>query len=85
MAQRPAKKSDKQLDLPAPPPTTRVLPMQLQIGDCFTDETGEWEIVSRPYTTAGGKSARSRVQRVGQPSIELRTWAAHERVSVKRA
>ena len=25
-----------------------VLPMQLHVGDCFTDETGEWEIIIRP-------------------------------------
>ncbi len=57
MAKRPAKKSDKQLDLPAPPTTTQVLPMQLQIGDRLTDATGEWEVIGRPYTTNGGKNA----------------------------
>jgi hypothetical protein len=25
--------------------------MQLQIGDRFTDEEGEWEIATRPWTT----------------------------------
>ena len=68
------------------PPTRRVLPMELQVGDRLDDETGEWEVVGRPYTTLGGKNARIRVQRVGQPDVtELRTWGAHERVSVKRA
>ena len=33
---------------PEPPDTTRVLPMQLQIGDRMTDSTGEWEVVGRP-------------------------------------
>ena len=35
VAKRPAKKPDKQVDLPAPPPATRsrVLPMQLRIGE----------------------------------------------------
>jgi len=78
MARRPAKKPDKQLDLPAAPPatTTRVLPMELRTGDRITDETGDWEIIARPYTTAGGKNARVRVQRVGDPTAtELRTWA----------
>ncbi len=37
---------------PAPPATLRVLPMELQIGDRLADETGDWEIVGRPYTTA---------------------------------
>ena len=32
-----------------------VLPLHLQVGDRFSDETGEWEIASRPYSTAGGK------------------------------
>jgi len=27
--------------------------MQLQIGDRMTDSTGEWQVVGRPYTTAG--------------------------------
>ena len=71
---------------PEQPPTRRVLPMELRIGDHLADETGEWEIISRPYTTSGGKNARVRVQRVGEPAVtELRTWGAHERVSVKRA
>ena len=70
---------------PPPPGTTRVLPMQLQIGDRMTDSTGEWQVVGRPYTTAGGKTARVRVQRFGQPGVtELRSWGAHEKVSVKR-
>jgi len=46
---RPEKKRE-----PAPAATSRVLPMELQIGDRLTDETGEWEIIARPYTTAGG-------------------------------
>ena len=60
-------------------------PMQLQIGDRLSDETGEWEVVNRPHTTAGGKTAHARVRRVDQPAvIEERTWGAHERVVVKR-
>jgi len=78
---RPEKKRE-----PAQPPTRRVLPMELRVGDRLTDETGEWEVIGRPYTTAGGKNARARVQRVDQPAVaEIRTWAAHERTSVKRA
>src|SRR5262249_54514722 len=66
-------------------PTRRILPMELRVGDRLIDETGEWEIVGRPYTTAGGKNARVRVQRVGEPNNHhLRTWGAHERISVKR-
>ena len=35
---------------PAEPVERRRLPMELQVGDCLADETGEWEIISRPYT-----------------------------------
>ncbi len=71
---------------PLPPGTTRVLPMQLQIGDRLADSTGEWEVVGRPFTTAGGKNAQVRLQRVNQPGVtDIRTWGAHETVSVRRA
>jgi hypothetical protein len=70
---------------PSAPTTTRILPMQLQVGDRISDETGEWEVANRPHTTAGGKIAHARVRRVDQPAvIEERTWGAHERVVVKR-
>jgi len=60
--------------------------MELQIGDRLADETGEWEIIGRPYTTAGGKTAHARVQRASDPSVTaIRTWGAHERIAVKRA
>ena len=69
---------------PAPTPT-RILPMQLQVGDRISDETGEWQVANRPHTTAGGKIAHARVRRVDQPAVvEERTWGAHERVEVKR-
>jgi hypothetical protein len=62
-----------------------VLPMQLQIGDRMTDSTGEWEVAGRPFTTAGGKNAQVRLQRVDKPGVtEIRTWGAHEKVSVRR-
>jgi hypothetical protein len=60
--------------------------MELRVGDRLADETGEWEVIGRPYTTAAGKDARVRVQRVGKPGgTEIRIWHAHERISVKRA
>ena len=62
---------------PSPPGTTRVLPMQFQIGDRIKDETEEWQVIGRPYTTAGGKNAHVRVQRVGQSGgVKVRTWGA---------
>jgi len=78
---RPGKKGE-----PTPPPELRVLPMDLRVGDRLVDETGEWEVIGRPYTTAAGKTAHVRVQRVGQPGVtDIRFWGAHERVGVKRA
>src|SRR5262245_29837551 len=89
---RPQKKQDKQLDLPtptpapAPPTTIRVLPMELRIGDRLADERGEWQVIGQPYTTSGGKMAHAQVASVKQLGVtDIRTWGAHERVSVKRA
>jgi hypothetical protein len=74
LTRRPEKKSE-----PTAPAERHILPMQL------ADETGEWEVIGRPYTTAGGKAAHVRVQRPGRPDTSaIRTWGAHERVSVKR-
>jgi len=56
MAEPPAKKPD-----PAKPPEVRVLPMELQVGDRLSDETGEWEVVGRPYSTGRGKNAHARL------------------------
>src|SRR5262249_41049959 len=60
--------------------------MDLRLGDHIDDETGEWEVIGRPFTTAGGKNADARVRKVGQPELtDLRTWGAHEHLSVTRA
>ena len=92
---RPKKKPERnaggQLPLPTPrqpasSSTARVLPMQLKVGDRLIDETGEWEVTVRPYTSPGGKNVHARVRRVDQPATaEERTWGAHERVAVKRS
>jgi hypothetical protein len=91
---RPAKKRERKANghLPTPPHApasfraTRVLPIDLKVGDHLVDETGEWEVVSRPYTSNAGKDAHARVQKVSQPAVtEVRNWGAHERISVKRA
>ena len=61
-----------------------VLPLHLQVGDRFSDDTGEWEIASRPYSTAGGKSIHAGIRRVDQPAtVQDRTWGAHERIRVR--
>jgi hypothetical protein len=60
--------------------------MLLQIGDRLTDETGEYVIASRPYTTNAGKDVHVRVKRVDNAEVMMiRSYAAHERISVKRA
>jgi len=46
-----------------------VFPVHLQVGDRFSDETGEWEIASRSYSTAGGKKVSASVRRVDQPPL----------------
>jgi hypothetical protein len=52
--------------------TLRVLPMNLKLGDRFTDETGEYEIIGRPYTTNAGKDVHVRVRKPGQTTFEER-------------
>jgi hypothetical protein len=75
----------KRQEAPGQPAEQRVLPMQLQIGDRLVDETGTWEVASRPYTTNAGKDAHIRVNKVGQPEVaEIRIWGEHERVAVRR-
>ena len=70
---------------PSEPDERRVLPMELQVGDRLTDETGEWEIVSRPYTSNAGKDVHVRVKRVDNAAVTvMRTWSAHERIAVRR-
>ena len=64
---------------------TNIVPMELRVGDRFTDEAGEWKIIRPPFTTAAGKNVHASVRKIGQPRLtELRTWNAHERVTVKR-
>ena len=43
---------------PLPTATISTLPMEIQIGDRFTDEEGEWEVVSHPATLHGAKTLR---------------------------
>ena len=65
-------------------PTRGVLPMELQVGDRFKDEAGEWEVMGRPFTTAGGKNAHARVRKVSQPGVtDLPTWGAHRKLRVR--
>jgi hypothetical protein len=67
------------------PAGRRVFLMQLLVGDRLTDETGEYEGIGRPFTTAGGKTANVRVKRLDSDVLMVRGWGAHEKVSVDRA
>jgi hypothetical protein len=69
----------------AAPALKRMVPMELQLCDRLIDETGEYEVIGRPYTTAAGKTAHVRVKRVDSDATMIRTYGAHERGSVKRA
>ena len=69
-----------------PAATTSVLPMDLQVGDRFTDHGFEWEVLTHPAVLHGGKSLRARIQRPGLPESEREmTWPAHERLEIRRA
>lgn len=59
--------------------------MDLQVGDSFTDETGEWEVVSRPVSMRAGKVVRARVRRRDDAAVTRDvTWPAHEKVTIQR-
>jgi hypothetical protein len=63
-----------------------ILPMQLQVGDRFTDEEGEWEVTGRPYTTRQGKVVHATIQKPGEPATTReKTWPSHERLTIQRA
>jgi len=66
------------------PAAPAILPMELRVGAHLCDETGEYEVIGRPYTTAGGKTANVRVKRVESDTTMIRVWGAHERVAVQR-
>jgi hypothetical protein len=58
-----SKPEKRQEEKKAQPTEQRVLPMQLQLGDRIADESGEYEVIGRPYTTNAGKDVHVRVQR----------------------
>jgi len=63
---------------------TKILPMELQVGDRLADKTGDWEVIALPYSTGGRTHARA--QKIDQPaSWEIRNWDAVKHISVKRA
>ena len=63
-----------------------VLPMDLQIGDRFTAEGFEWEVLTHPTAMHGAKKLRARVVRPGVPETEREVmWPAHERITIRRS
>lgn len=50
-----------------------------------SDETGQYEVIGRPYTTNAGKSAHVRVKRMDNAAVTMiRSYSAHERIAVSR-
>ena len=80
---KPAKKADAKA--PAQESVYQVLPMSLRPGDRLADESGEWTVLGRPYSTGGGNgpcpSAAAGAVRRGWSG----PGGAHEKVSVRRA
>jgi hypothetical protein len=63
-----------------------VLPLQLRVGDRFTDEEGEWEVTARPFMTREGKVVHATIQKPGEPtSAREKTWGPHERLTIRRS
>ena len=61
---------------PEPSGTIRVFPMQLKVGDKLSDESGEWEVVDRPYDgrrqeDRGASAARGEARRDGDADLGL--------------
>ena len=65
---------------------TQMIPMELRVGDHLAEETGEWEVIGKPFSTGAGRVVHVRVRKEDQPDwTDLRSWGAHERLNVKRA
>jgi hypothetical protein len=59
--------------------------MEIQVGDRFSDQDFEWEVVTRPEVLHGAKTLRARIQRPGLPENEREMiWPAHVRVEIRR-
>src|SRR5688572_17838775 len=63
-----------------------VLPLEIKVGDRFTAEGFESEVLTHPTAMHGAKSLRAWVARPGLPETEREvTWLAHERVTIRRS
>jgi len=57
--------------------------MQLQIDDRLTDETGDYEIIGRPYTTQMGENVRARQASRERRGHDDQDVPENQRISVK--
>lgn len=65
--------------------SSSVLPLEIKVGDRFTDQGFEWEVVTHSTAMHGAKTLRARVVRPGLPQTEREAmWQAHERVTIRR-
>lgn len=62
-----------------------VFPIQLRVGDRFTDEAGDWEVVGHPEALRQGRTIQVRIVRPGPASrrafataVELARWRRAE-------
>jgi hypothetical protein len=59
--------------------------MEIQVGDRFTEQGLEWEVVTHPTAMHGAKTLRARVVRPGLPESEREVkWPAHEHIAIRR-
>jgi len=65
--------------------TLAILPMQLPVSDRFTDEEGDWEVTSRPYTTRAGKLVHVSIQRPGEATAREKMLGAYGRLMIRRS
>ena len=74
---------------PAEPPVSgsaSVFPKDIQVGDRFTEQGFEWEVLTHPTAMHGAKTLRARVVRPGLPESEREvTWPAHTHVAIRRS
>src|SRR5215510_4301199 len=62
-----------------------VLPMDIQVGDRFTEQGFEWEVLTHPTAMHGAKTLRASVVRPGLPESEREvTWPAHKHIAIRR-
>ena len=65
--------------------STSVFPKDIQVGDRFTEQGFEWEVLTHPTAMHGAKTLRARVVRPGLPESEREvTWQAHKHVAIRR-